>query len=499
MDNILEIKGLHKYFGSTCANKNIDFTLKRGEVRGLAGENGSGKSTLLSQISGIYLKDAGKMKLNGDAYDPRSPLDAANHKIGIVVQELGVLSTLPAGVNVFAGRLRKFSRFGIINMKKLYEEAEAQFEKWGLMRVPLRKMCSNMQIETRKMIELARALSIEPDILILDEVTQSLSQNNREMLYKLIEKMKAAGKTVVIITHDLEEMIDICDRITVLRDGEIVGTKECTNLDPNELKRMMVGREISCEYYREDNEPDYEDEVILKAENLSVPHGISEVSFEVHRGEILGFCGLSDSGIHLVGKAVYGLEPQKTGKVTLCSRKLEIRNGQTALQNGMAYVPKDRDGEALMMRDSIVNNFVFPSVVQLQGKMGLLSPKKLNEVAAKGIEEFQVKCCGANQKMEGLSGGNKQKVNLGRWLLKDLDVLVLDCPTRGVDIGVKAYIYKLMREAKKQGLAIILISDELAEILGMSDRVIIMRDGVIRGEFERGENFTQEKLIEVMV
>lgn len=499
MDNILEIKGLYKYFGSTCANKNVDFTLKRGEVRGLAGENGSGKSTLLSQISGIYLKDAGEMKLNGETYEPKNPFDATKHKIGIVVQELGVLSTLPAGVNVFAGRLNQFSRFGIINMKKVYEEAEKQFEKWGLMNVPLKKMCNNMQIETRKMIELARALSINPEILILDEVTQSLSQNNREMLYKLIEKMKAEGKTVVIITHDLEEMIDICDQITVLRDGEIIGTKECTNLDPNELKRMMVGREISCEYYREDNAPDFEDEIILKVENLSVPHGIADVSFEVHKGEILGFCGLSDSGIHTVGKAVYGLEHVKTGKVTLCNRNLEVKNGQIALQNGMAYVPKDRDGEALMMRDSIVNNFVYPSIVQLKGKAGFLSPKKLNEVAKKGVDEFQVKCHGTKQKMEDLSGGNKQKVNLGRWLLKDLDVLVLDCPTRGVDIGVKAYIYKLMREAKKQGLAIILISDELAEILGMSDRVIIMRDGMMRGEFERGENFTQEKLIEVMV
>ncbi len=499
MDNILEIKGLFKYFGSTCANKNIDFNLKRGEIRGIAGENGSGKSTLLSQICGIYLKDAGEMRLNGEVYDPKSPQDAVKRKIGIVVQELGILSTLPAGVNVFAGRLGQFSRFGIINMKKLYDEAESQFEKWGLMHVPLKKMCGNMQIETRKMIELARALSIEPDILILDEVTQSLSQNNREMLYKLIEKMKAAGKTVVIITHDLEEMIQICDRITVLRDGEIVGTRECRELDPNDLKRMMVGREVNNEYYREDNKPVYEEDVVLKVENLSVPHGISNVSFEVHRGEILGFCGLSDSGIHMVGKAVYGLERKMTGKVTLCSRNLVIKNEQKALQNGMAYVPKDRDGEALMMRDSIVNNFVFPSVMQLEGKLGFLSPRKLKREAEKGINEFQVKCCGPNQKMEGLSGGNKQKVNLGRWLLKDLDVLVLDCPTRGVDIGVKAYIYKLMREAKKQGMAIILISDELAEILGMSDRVIIMRDGEVRGEFERGENFTQEKLIEVMV
>lgn len=498
-DNILEIKGLYKHFGSTCANKNIDFTVKRGEVRGLAGENGSGKSTLLSQISGIYLKDQGEMKLNGTVYDPKSPLDAVQHKIGMVVQELGVLSTLPAGVNVYAGGLERFSRFGIINMKKLYEEAEKEFEKWGLMRVPLKKMCGNMQIEARKMIEIARALSIDPDILILDEVTQSLSQNNREMLYRLIETMKLKGKTVILISHDLEEMIALSDQITVLRDGELIGTKECKDLDPNELKRMMVGREVSTEYYREDQAPDFENETVLKVENISVPGLLENVSFEVHKGEILGFCGLSDSGIHSVGKAVFGLEHKKTGMVQLCRKGLEIKTAQAALRNSMAYVPKDRDGEALMMRDSIVSNFIFPSIVQLQGKAGFLNPLKLKNITQSGIQEFQVKCSGANQRMEGLSGGNKQKINLGRWLMKEPEVLILDCPTRGVDIGVKAYIYKLMKEAKKKGMAIILISDELAEVLGMSDRIIVMKNGKMNGEFQRGENFTQEKLIEVMV
>ncbi|QOX64174.1 sugar ABC transporter ATP-binding protein [Anoxybacterium hadale] len=498
-DIILDVKGLYKHFGSTCANKNVDFSLKRGEVRGLAGENGSGKSTLLSQISGICRKDSGGMLLNGQPYDPQSPLQAANHKIGIVVQELGVLSTLPAGVNVFAGRLSQFTRFGIINMNALYQEAEKQFQKWGLMPVPLKKTCGNMQIETRKMIELARALSIDPDLLILDEVTQSLSQNNRDMLYQLIENLKAAGKTIVMITHDLEEMIRLCDNITVLRDGEVVGTKACDDLDPDELKRMMVGREVNCAYYREDWSPDYEDEVVLKAEDLSVSGEIEAVSFDVHRGEILGFCGLSDSGIHTVGKAVYGLAPSMKGKVTLSNKSLEIKNAGTALCNGMAYVPKDRDGEALMMQDSIVNNFVFPSTASLKGRLGFLNPGKLRAVAVKGIADFQIKCSGVNQRMDGLSGGNKQKVNLGRWLIKDLDVLILDCPTRGVDVGVKAYIYQLMRQAKEQGLAILLISDELPEIIGMSDRVIIMKDGKINGEFYRGDDFTQEKLIEVMV
>ncbi len=499
MDYILEIHGLYKYFGSTTANKNVDFTLRRGEVRGIAGENGSGKSTLLQQIAGIYQKDEGSMILNGEEYDPQTPIDAINRKIGIVVQELGVLNTLPAGVNVFAGRLKQFSRFGIINMGKLYEAAEAQFKKYGLPEVGLKRSCSNMSIETRKLVELARALSFDPDILILDEVTQSLSQNNREILYRLIHELKAAGKTIVVITHDLEEMLEVCDRITVMRDGEVIDTRDSGRIDTDELKRLMVGREISGDYYRKDAAPDYGSEVVLRAEKVTVKNEISEVSFELHKGEILGFCGISDSGIHSVGKAVFGLSHGRSGNVFLCGKNLEVSNECIAAENGMSYVPKDRDGEALMMRDSIINNFVLPSIRQLQGKAGFLSPARLNDLAKRGVGEFNVKCFGIHQKLDGLSGGNKQKINLGRWLLKDPEVLVLDCPTRGVDVSVKAYIYKLMKEAKKRGVAIILISDELPEVLGMSDRILIMKDGTVKGEFFRGTNFTQEALIEVMV
>ena len=499
-ENILEIRGLCKYFGSTIANKDVDFDVRRGEVRGLAGENGSGKSTLLSQISGIYLKDEGEMHLNGEIYDPKNPMDATKRKIGIVVQELGVLQTLPAAINVFAGRLDQFTRFGIINMKKVYSEARAQFEKWGLTEVSLKPSnCHNMPIETRKMIELARALSIDPDILILDEVTQSLSQNNREMLYRLIERMKDAGKTVILITHDLEEMLEICDSVTVLRDGEVVATESCDTLTMDKLKLQMVGREITGDYYRNDLTANYKDHVVMKAEDLTIEGQIHDVSFELHEGEILGFCGLSDSGIHTVGKALYGLEKDCTGNVVLTDENLAIKNERVALASGMAYVPKDRDNEALMTHDSIRNNLVFPSMKELEGAAAFLNPAKLGSFSKKAVEDYQVKCTGIDQVMDGLSGGNKQKVNVGRWLMKDLKVIILDCPTRGVDIGVKAYIYHLMSEAKKSGLAMILISDELPEIIGMSDRVIIMKDGRVSGVFDRNEELTQENLIGVMV
>lgn len=497
-DYILETKGLCKYFGPTTANDHIDFSVKRGEIRGLAGENGSGKSTLLQQIAGIYHKDEGTILLNGKEYDPKNSLDAMQNKIGIVVQELGCLNNLPAGINVFTGHLDRFKQGKVLNIKAINKEAEALFEQYGLMKVPFNKECGTMNIESRKMVELARALSIDPDILILDEVTQSLSQNNREMLLGLIKKLQQEGKTIIIITHDLEEMIQVCDSISVLRDGKLVETCDCDGLTVDRIKSIMVGREISGEYYRTDDTPDYEEEVVLKCDHVTGP-GVEDVSFELHKGEILGFCGLSDSGIHDLGKIVFGIEKAEKGSVTLPEKNVVINSIKAASTHAVAYVPKDRDTEALMISDSIAANFALPSLDELQGKSIILNPAKIRKLSRSGIDEYNVKCNGYAQHMDGLSGGNKQKVNLGRWLIKDLDVIILDCPTRGVDVSVKAYIYHVMQQAKKKGLSMILISDELPEVLGMSDRLVVMKDGRVQGEFLRGENFNQKALIEVMV
>ena len=256
---ILEIKGLNKHFGPTYANRNIDFTLRRGEVHGLIGENGSGKSTLLSQIAGMYPSDSGEMQVDGKSYKPHSPMDANDFRISMVMQELGVVGNLPAGVNVFLGRTGQFAKGGIVNLRALNKAAAEQFEKWDLPMPPLSQLTDGMMIEERKMIELARALSIDPEILLLDEVTQSLSLNNRNKLYELIRKFKAMDRSVIVITHDIEEMIEITDCITVLRDGEVVGEVSSARTTPDEIRMMMVGRQISGDYYRADMKPDYSD------------------------------------------------------------------------------------------------------------------------------------------------------------------------------------------------------------------------------------------------
>jgi ribose transport system ATP-binding protein len=307
------------------------------------------------------------------------------------------------------------------------------------------------------------------------------------------------GKSVIVITHDIDEMLQISDSITVLRDGEVVGDVETSRTSADEIRYMMVGRQISGDYYRADAKPDYSDEVVLTAENVTISGEIEDISFELHKGEILGFCGLSDSGIHSVGKAVFGLSKAARGSVRLGAGGAEITNAPGALRSHMAYVPKDRDNEALMIHASIFSNCTLPSLDELKGPVGFLSPSKLRKLSEDTVDKLSVKCTGIHQGMDALSGGNKQKINLGRWLAKDLKVLVLDCPTRGVDVGVKGYIYALMKQAKTDGIAIILISDELTEVLGMADRLIVMKDGRMIKTIRRDEAFTEHSVIEVMI
>ena len=494
----LDIKALNKRFGPTHANKDIYFQLEKGEVRGLAGENGSGKSTLLTQIAGIQLSDSGEMWKDGEPYKPQNPLDAKKRGISIVVQELGLVETLPAGMNVYLGDTREFTRFGIINNKKVYEAANRELEKWGLPTISFHRLAGDMNVESRKMVELARALAVDPDILILDEVTQSLSHDNRKILYGLIQKFKAMGRSVILISHDLEEMLEITDSISILRDGELLATERSETLTLEELKLKMVGRNLEGDYYRSDFEASFQDAVALSVKDISTSQ-LEDLSFDLHKGEIYGFCGLSDSGIHEVGKVIFALQHRAAGHVTLpTAGNLEIKHPYDALSHKMAYVPKDRDDEAIMMQATIKDNLCLPSVEQLKGKLGFLNRNKLRKMAEDAKDQFSVKCTGIEQPVSALSGGNKQKINLGRWLIKDLDVLVVDCPTRGVDIGVKAYIYQCLREAKADGLAILLITDELSEVLGMADTIAVMKNGRIQKVLSRSDRPSEETIIEVM-
>lgn len=496
---MLKIEHIGKTFGPTVANKDISLEFYPGEVRGLAGENGSGKSTLMSIIAGIQRHDTGTMFKDGVEYRPVSPVDANGKKIGIVVQELGLVNSLPVGINIFLGRTGRFSRCGVINLGKLYAEAERELKKWKLDHIPVRQIVDGLSVEDKKLIELARALSVDPDILILDEVSAALSHDKRMLLYDVIGDFRKRGKTVIMIAHDLDEILRLSDTITVLKDGEVVATEKAADLSLDRLKRMMVGREINEDYYRRDAAPATGAVPALEVSGLSVDDAFSDISFSLAKGEILGVCGLSDAGIHELGKALFGILAPKNGSVVACRSGASISGPAVAMKNGIAYVPKDRDTDALMIEGSIEANICLPSFDELQGPLGFINPNKMHEVSRRSIDDYSIKTTGFDQRVGRLSGGNKQKVNLARWMLRDIDVLVLDCPTRGVDIGVKAYIYAMINDSRKKGLAILLISDELPEVIGMSDRILVLKNGASAGIFERGAGFTEEKIIEVMI
>jgi ribose transport system ATP-binding protein len=496
---IFKAEHMKKYFGATRANDDVSITLEKGEVRGLIGENGSGKSTLISMIAGIAPKDSGVMTMNDLPYTPQNSIDAGASKIGTVVQELGLVDGLPVGANIFLGRMELFrGKNGILDMKKLYAAARGQFEKWNFKGFSVQAPTGSLSVEEKKIVELMRALSIDPDLLILDEITQALSLNYRETLFEVIGRLKAEGKAVLLVTHDVEEMISITDSITIMRDGKIVETCRSGEVTPNDVKRLMVGRDLEGSYYREDKKESYEERVVFSARSLETEF-FRDVSFDLHKGEILGFCGLSDAGIHELAEALFAVRPLRNGKIMMGEGGAEIKSPLAAMRNKMAYVPKDRDKQALMVNDSIENNVCLPAVDVVRGRAGFLSPQKRRALSQKVISSFDVKTKGISQLLSGLSGGNRQKVNLGRWMIQDKDILILDCPTRGVDVGVKSYIYKSMLQAKERGVSMIVVSDELPELIGMADTLMVMHAGTIKAVLNRSEGFSEESIIEVML
>jgi ribose transport system ATP-binding protein len=497
-DIIFAAEHIKKYFGPTRANDDVAIKIHSGEVRGLIGENGSGKSTLISMIAGMAVPDSGSMAMNGAAYSPSSPLDAGKNKIGTVVQELGLVDGLPAGVNVFLGRTERFAKCGVIDMKRLFSEASVFFERWGFGGFPVSKMTGMLTIEEKKIVELIRALSIDPNLLILDEITQVLSLNYRRILINIIGKLKAAGKAVLMVTHDVEEMIELCDSITIMRDGKAVAERQSAETTPEEVKRLMVGRELSGSYYRDDTRENFEDEAVLSVKNLESDF-FHDITFDLHKREILGFCGLSDAGIHELAESLFGVREIKGGTIRVTKKDALIKTPLEAMSAKMGYVPKDRDKQALMVVDTIMGNVCLPAVDLTQGKFGFLSPRLQREISEQVIEKFEVKTTGVTQIISGLSGGNRQKVNLGRWMIQDKDILLLDCPTRGVDVGVKSYIYHEMLKAKETGVSIIVFSDELPELIGMCDTLAVMKSGYIKKMMRRSEGLTEEAIVEVMI
>lgn len=494
----LEVKNLCKSFGITKAVQNVSFSINKGEVHALIGENGSGKSTLTNMLTGIYSIESGTFVLDGEEIHPKNQVDANNHGVSIIVQELGTLSGLTVAENIFLGHEDRFVKFGIKNTKQMIKEANELLHRYGFDRIKANRMIDDYNFEDRKLVEIVKATYFDPKIVVIDETTTALSQEGRNELYKVMNKIRDIGNTVIFISHDLQEVLEMSDTITILRDGVYIDTVKSKDVTEEDLKRLMVGREVTGDYYRSDYGSVVSDEVVLSVNNVSVPGLLSDLHFDLHKGEILGFGGLSESGMHEVGKAIFGASYDRQGSVKL-SDGTEINDIPTAIRHSIAYTSKDRDNESVVLNQSIMDNICLPSLDELSDKRHMLSDKKLRAFADKFAKEMSVKMVDVDQFVSDLSGGNKQKVVLARWIGKDSDIVVLDSPTRGIDIKVKQDIYQLMDRMRKSGKSIIMISEELMELIGMCDRIIIMKDGMISGQIERNETLDENNLITMMV
>ena len=495
----LEAIDVCKTFGITKAVQHVSEKFYKGEIHALIGENGSGKSTLTNMLTGIYSIDSGRFVLDGKDVRPVNQVDANNHGIAIIVQELGTLDGLTVAENIFLGHEDRFVKHGIKNTGAMNREANRLLKEYGFERIKASDYVDDYNFEDRKLVEIVKSTYFKPKVLVVDETTTALSQEGREELYKVMNRVRDYGGTVIFISHDLQEVLEKSDRITILRDGVYIGCVASNEMSEEELKKMMVGREMTGDYYRSDYDEKVSDEVVLTVDDVSVPRMISNVTFQLHKGEILGFGGLSESGMHEVGKAIFGASYDRTGSVKLADGT-EINDIPTAIRHSIAYTSKDRDNESVVINQSIGDNILLPSLDKLgKGPLKLQNHRAHKAFAEKYAKEMSVKMVGTNQFVSELSGGNKQKVVLARWLGADSDILVLDSPTRGIDIKVKQDIYQLMNRMRKEGKSIIMISEELMELIGMCDRIIIMRDGKISGELMRSRSLDENSLIATMV
>ncbi|RDY33293.1 sugar ABC transporter ATP-binding protein [Lachnotalea glycerini] len=494
---ILKVKNISKDFGLTHALKDVCVEIEQGEIIGLIGENGSGKSTLSSIISGVYPASLGELELDGEFYKPSDTRDAQMHGISMIAQEMGTLPGIRVADNIFLGKEHLFAKAGVINRKKMYQEALKAMEKIGITNIRPEAPIVQYSLEDRKLIEVVRALYSNPKIFIVDETTTALSQRGRDIIYGIIKQFRKENKTVLFISHDLKELMEICTQMIVLRDGVLIAQLEKEEFNEEKIKELMVGRKLTGDYYRSDYDGHCEDEVVLSADNLYIGTSLKGVSLKLHKGEILGIGGLTDCGMHELGKALFGVKSPLYGEVRLQNQEKIISEKQ-AIKNKIGYVSKNRDQEALILSASIMENIVIPSYPKLK-KGPLILKKSEKEFTNKQVESLNIKCREITQDVRELSGGNKQKVVFGKWLGNESEIFILDCPTRGIDIGVKAFMYQLMYQLKKEGKSIIMISEELPELIGMSDRILIMKDGKIQKSFERSESLNETKLIREMV
>jgi rhamnose transport system ATP-binding protein len=487
-ESILELKNITKQFSGVEVLHEVSFSLRSGEVHALLGENGAGKSTLVKVITGVHQPDGGEIYLNGQRVHFSDTRDSRNAGIAAIYQELSLFPDLDVAENIFVGR-QPTTRFGNIDWRKLYHDADELLTSLGV-HLDLKKKARVLSIAEQQMVEIARAFSINAQVMIMDEPTSSLTLNEVADFFRLVRRLRENGTAIIFISHRLEELFELADRVTVLRDGYYVDTCSIDEVNRDDLIRMMVGRTISNLYPKQDVSAG---ELALKVDHLTSPGQFYDISFELRRGEILGLAGLVGAGRTEVARAVFGVEPAASGVIEVEGVRVSISSPEQAISLGLAYVPEDRQKHGLIPPMDIITNISLP-LLKVYASRGWLRSKVERTAAVELANQMEVRASSVWQKTRELSGGNQQKVVLAKWLSTKPRILILDEPTRGIDVGTKAAVHALMSQLASEGLAILMISSELPEVIGMSDRVLVMREGHLTAEFTRAEA-TQEKIL----
>lgn len=484
---ILEMRGISKRFDTTQALDDVTLTLYPGEIHALLGENGAGKSTLIKIMTGVHPPDRGEILLDGKPVTLNSPIQAQTHGIAAIYQEPMVFPDLNVAENIFITHKTRspFTQWG-----KIYRDAEAILEQLDV-KLDVRQPARGLTLAAQQTVEIAKAISLKVRVLIMDEPTASLSAHEVQQLFKLAKTLRQQGVAILFISHRMEEVFEIADRVTVFRDGKWISTKAREQVTPEGAIRDMVGREITDLFSKTENT---RGDVVLSVKNFGKEHAFSGVSFEVHRGEVLGLAGLVGARRTDVGLALFGVEPADTGEIVFDGKSVRVRSPQQATRIGIVYVSEDRRALGLVMPMSVTSNISLPMLREYLSAIGLIDFGAEKKTALAFRERLAIRTQSVDVPVAKLSGGNQQKVMLSKWLNAKPQLLILDEPTRGIDVGSKAEVHHMINDLAAQGLGIILISSDMPEVLGMSDRILVMREGRQMGIFSRAEA-TQEKIL----
>lgn len=486
---VLEMRGIAKAYPGVVALHSVDFSVRPGEVHALIGENGAGKSTLMKILAGADTKDSGQIFIDGKESHIDTPQEAMRLGVSIIYQEFNLVPYMNAAENIFLGREPASVVPGLIDFGRMYSDAEKIIDELGVA-LDVRTPMNHLSVAQQQMVEIAKATSRKSRIIAMDEPSATLTDHELENLFGLIRRLKAEGVSIIYISHRLEEIFEIADRVTVLRDGELVATKDIAETNRADIIRMMVGRELS------DSIPKIAAEardVALEVRNLNRAGVLHDINFQVRSGEILGIAGLVGAGRTEVARAIFGADPIDSGQIIMNGKPVTIHSPRRAISLGIGLVSEDRKALGLVLGMAVRENISLANLGVLS-RLGFIKRRKEREIAESYVKDVLIKTPSIEQAVQNLSGGNQQKVVLAKWLFTKSKVLIFDEPTRGIDVGAKTEIYQLMNRLAAQGVAIIMISSELPEVLGMSDRTLVMHEGRIAGELS-GKDATQERIM----